>query len=209
MLEYRIYEGKNNLEQNPVIFLIHGYGSNADDLFSFSPYLPKTHSIISLQAPLRLASQSYAWYPLYPKEDGSFESNLELAFKAIGLLIENIDYLTNKYHINTGDISLLGFSQGAILSWALAYGKPKKVRRVIALSGYIHESIETSISPEFVAYASHGLNDPVIPVEKARNSILKLSEKYTGIEYYEFPDGHTVSQENLSNLLTWIEKTNL
>ena len=209
MLEYRIYEGKNSLEQNPVIFLIHGYGSNADDLFSFSPYLPKTHSIISLQAPLRLAFQSYAWYPLYPKEDGSFESNLEMAFKARDLLIENIDFLTNKYKINIGDISLLGFSQGAILSWALAYGNPKKVRRVIALSGYIHESIETAISPEFIAYAAHGINDPVIPIEKARNSILKLSEKYTGIEYYEFPDGHNISQENLSNLLTWIEKTNL
>ena len=68
---------------------------------------------------------------------------------------------------------------------------------------------ETSISPEFVAYAAHGLNDPVIPIEKARNSILELSEIYTGIEYYEFPDGHTVSEENFSKLLTWVEKTNL
>ena len=99
MIEYLFREGENNLKQNPAIFLIHGYGSNADDLFSFSSFLPKTHSIISLQAPLRLASQSYAWYPLYPNGDGSFESNLEMAFKAMDLLIENIDYLTNKYKL--------------------------------------------------------------------------------------------------------------
>ena len=132
-----------------------------------------------------------------------------MAFKAMDLLIENIEHLNKKYKLNKGDISLLGFSQGAILSWAIAYRKPKKVRRLIALSGYIHESIETSIFPEFIAYAAHGLNDPIIPVEKARNSISKLSEIYTGIEYYEFPDGHTVSEENFSKLLTWVEKTNL
>ena len=40
MLEYRIRNAEGNAIKKPVIFLIHGYGSNADDLFSFAPYLP-------------------------------------------------------------------------------------------------------------------------------------------------------------------------
>jgi predicted esterase len=73
----------------------------------------------------------------------------------------------------------------------------------------IHESIDTSKSPEFVAYAAHGINDIVISVEMARKSVLPLSKKYNEIEYYEFNDGHTVSNENFSKMLAWLEKTNL
>ena len=209
MLEYRIRKAENNLTQSPVIFLIHGYGSNSDDLFSFAPYLPKNHTVIALEAPLSLAQGSYAWYQLYPKEDGTLETKLNEAQNALDLVIKNTELLVDKYNLNPLDISVLGFSQGAMISWALAYSKSKKVRRIIALSGFIHESIDTSKSPEFVAYAAHGINDIVISVEMARKSVLPLSRKYIEIEYYEFNDGHTVSNENFSKMLAWLEKTNL
>ena len=209
MLEYRIRKGTNTIEKSPVIFLIHGYGSHADDLFSFAPYLPQTHTVIALQAPLVIAPGSYAWYPLYPKEDGTFTSELEAAWSAVDILTENIDLLVEKYGVNPIDISILGFSQGAILSWALAFSKPKKIRRIVALSGMVHESVDTSQPPTFLAYAAHGISDVVIPVEKARTTILPLSEKYTEIEYHEFPEGHSVSQENFTRLLGWLEKTEL
>jgi phospholipase/carboxylesterase len=209
MLEYRIRKGTNTIEKSPVIFLIHGYGSHADDLFSFAPYLPQTHTVIALQAPLVIAPGSYAWYPLYPKEDGTFTSELEAAWSAVDILTENIDLLVEKYGVNPIDISILGFSQGAILSWALAFSKPKKIRRIVALSGMVHESVDTSQPPTFLAYAAHGISDVVIPVEKARTTILPLSEKYNEIEYHEFPEGHSVSQENFTRLLGWLEKTEL
>ncbi|MDA9669606.1 alpha/beta fold hydrolase [Flavobacteriaceae bacterium] len=209
MLEYRIRKAENNLAQSPVMFLIHGYGSNSEDLFSFASYLPKSHTIIALQAPILLAHGSYAWYQLYPKEDGSLEAKLNEAQNALDLIIKNIELLVNKYNLNSLDLSVLGFSQGAMICWALAYSKPKKVRRIIALSGLIHESIDTSKSPEFVAYAAHGINDIVISLEMARKSVLPLSKKHKEIEYYEFNDGHTVSNENFSKMLAWLEKTNL
>ena len=209
MLEYRIRQGINTLEKSPVIFLIHGYGSHADDLFSFAPYLPKSHTIIALQAPLNLSPGGYAWYPLYPNEDGTFTSELEAAWSAVDLLNENINLLIKKYDLNSNDISLLGFSQGSILSWALAFSTPKKIRRIVALSGLVHESVDTSQPPTFLAYAAHGISDVVIPVEKARATILPFSEKYTEIEYHEFPEGHSVSQENFTRLLGWLEKTEL
>ena len=209
MLEYRIRKGANNHEQSPVIFLIHGYGSNADDLFSFAPYLPKTHTIIALEAPLILSTGSYAWYQIYPKDDGSLDSELKEADKALALLNYNIIILMKENNLNLNDISVLGFSQGAILSWALAYSRPNKLRRIVALSGLIHKSIDTSKPPKFIAYAAHGINDMIIPVELARNSVYPLSQKYNEIVYHEFNDGHTVSQENFTKILTWLEKTNL
>jgi phospholipase/carboxylesterase len=69
--------------------------------------------------------------------------------------------------------------------------------------------VDTSQPPTFLAYAAHGISDVVIPVEKARATILPLSEKYTEIKYHEFPEGHSVSQENFTRLLGWLEKTEL
>ena len=66
MLNYIIRKAKS-IENSPTIILIHGYGSNAEDLFSFKPYLPENYNIIAIQAPITLSYNSYAWYPLYPK----------------------------------------------------------------------------------------------------------------------------------------------
>jgi phospholipase/carboxylesterase len=107
------------------------------------------------------------------------------------------------------DVSVLGFSQGAILSWALAYSKSEIVRRVIALSGYIHESIDTSDPPKFIGYASHGISDEIIPIKMARDSVFPISQKHNEIEYHEFSDGHNVSQENFKKILIWLERTKL
>lgn len=210
MLEYRIQNASASVgDPSPAIILIHGYGSHADDLFSFAPYLPKTHTIIAIQAPLTIAPNGYAWYPLQMDASGAVTSELEAAWEAVQLIVDNIDELVQKHNLDPTDLSLLGFSQGAILSWAIAYHHSEKIRRIIALSGMIHESVNTSTPPNFIAYASHGINDPVIPISLARNTIGPLDDQYEAISYHEYNDGHTVSQENFSALIAWLEKTNL
>jgi phospholipase/carboxylesterase len=209
MLDYQIRSAEGKAEKNPTIILIHGYGSNAEDLFSFAPYLPKSHTIIALQAPLSMGQGSYAWYPLGMNETGSVTSDVDQAWNVVDLLLENIEALSREHALAPDDISLFGFSQGAILSWALAFKYPEKVRRIIALSGLIHESVPMQKKPEFLAYAAHGTEDTVIKIDQAREYILPLSQKYDEIEYHEFNDGHTVSQENFTALMKWIDKTNL
>ena len=208
MLEYRIRAAEGQATLKPAIFLIHGYGSNADDLFSFATYLPPSHTIISLQAPQLLAQGSYAWYPLGMNASGEVTSDIDEAWSMVRLLLETIDSLTKEYALDPEDLSLFGFSQGAILSWALGFQYPKKVRRIVALSGLIHDSVPLN-KPEFIAYAAHGIQDSVIPIERARKHILPLNQLYKEIQYHEFPDGHTVSQENFTALMEWIYKTNL
>ena len=210
MLEYNIQNATpSDEETTPAIILIHGYGSHADDLFSFAPYLPKNHTIISIQAPLNIGPNSYAWYPLQIDALGEVSSELDAAWGAVRLIVETIRELVNKYKLDHKDLTLLGFSQGAILSWAIAYHHSDIVRRIVALSGMIHQSVNTSEAPKFIAYASHGINDKVIPITKPRNTIAPLSEKHEAISYHEYKDGHNVSQENFRKFLFWLESTNL
>ena len=63
---------KSNLEdKSPLIILLHGYGSNEKDLFSFKEYLPNDATVVSFRAPLELFQNMYAWYQIY------FENNVK------------------------------------------------------------------------------------------------------------------------------------
>ena len=210
MLEYRIQNASvSNKETSPAIILIHGYGSHADDLFSFAPYLPKDHTVIAIQAPLEMGPNSYAWYPLQMDPSGAPTSEVEAAWNAVQLIVDTVDELIKIHKLDADDISLLGFSQGAILSWAIAYHHSVRIRRIIALSGMVHESVDSSSPPNFIAYSSHGINDQVIPISLPRTTILPLSNAHEAITYHEFEDGHNVSQENFTLMLAWLDKTNL
>ena len=94
MLEYRIQNAiPSDKESTPAIILIHGYGSHANDLFSFAPYLPQNHTIIAIQAPLTIGPSSYAWYPLQMDSLGEVTSKLEAAWGAVQLIVETIHEL--------------------------------------------------------------------------------------------------------------------
>ena len=139
MLSYRIKKSKQIEGPYPAIILIHGYGSNMDDLFSFSNYLPGQYTIISINAPLELPFGGGAWYSI------NFDSNLKKwsdndeAKNSLGKIIDQLDYFTSTYELNPNNISLIGFSQGAILSWSLLLDHPSLFRRAICMSVYINQ----------------------------------------------------------------------
>ena len=63
-LEYLIREPKIKKDSNPLLLLLHGYGSNEADLFSFASELPEDYYVISARAPYDLQYGSYAWLSL-------------------------------------------------------------------------------------------------------------------------------------------------
>ena len=172
-LHYLLRQSKTGVENPPLLVLLHGYGSNEDDLFSFAQELPDTFLIVSLQAPHAMGSGSFAWYSInFDDKNGKF-SDLKQAKESIDKIAIFIDEIKIKYNTKTNQTFVLGFSQGAILSYSLSLFYPNKVQHVIALSGYINtELIPATISKEIKTdyYCSHGSVDQVLPVEWARKS---------------------------------------
>jgi len=193
----------------PTLIMLHGYGSDENDLFSFASELPEELLIISARAPYQLQPYGNAWYAInFDAVQGKFSDNEQA--KESRIAISNfIDEVIANYPVDKDNITLLGFSQGTILSYAVALSEPAKVKNVIALSGYINTEI---ISSEFdkndfsglSIYASHGSQDQVIPVSWARRAPDFLKE--LGIEhtYSEFPVGHGVHPQNFTELKKWL-----
>ena len=134
-LHYLIQEPAIKLEKNPLIVLLHGYGSNEEDLFSFAPELPKEYYVISVRAPFDLQPYGHAWYAIHFDADENKFSDNDEAKESVQLIANFIDEMVKEYPIDTANINLIGFSQGAILSYATALTFPEKIAKVVALSG--------------------------------------------------------------------------
>jgi len=199
------------VEKAPVLFMFHGYGSDENDLFSFASELPEELFIISVKAPYPLQPYGNAWYAINFDADQNKFSDNEQAIASRDKIVKFIDEAIENYPIDSKNITLLGFSQGTILSYSVALSYPEKIKNLIALSGYINLDI---FEPNFKqndfsklsVYASHGSQDQVIPVSWARKAPELLSELGIDHKYSEFPVGHGVAPQNFMELKSWLEK---
>lgn len=211
-LEYLIRLPKISIEKPPLLIMLHGYGSNEQDLFSFANELPDELLIISAKAPLSLGFGSYAWYTIhFDSNDSSKFSDIPEAKNALHKISVFIDEIIQKYNVNTTNIFLFGFSQGTILSTAFALNNPKKIRHVIALSGYINnellnENLELKSYDNLDFFISHGSVDQVIPVDWARKTSGILNNLGIKNSYQEYPVGHGVAPQNFYDLNLWIKE---
>ena len=201
----------SSLKENaPLLIMCHGYGSDENDLFSFASELPKELMIISLRAPYTMQPYGNAWYAINFDADKGKWSDNEQAKASVDLISKFIDYACNTYAVNSENVTLLGFSQGTILSYAVALNYPKKVKNIIALSGYINEDIlpekiEKSDVAHLNFFCSHGSVDQVIPVEWARKTPAFLEALHINHVYSEYPVGHGVAPQNFYDLKAWLE----
>ena len=207
-LKYRIYKPSHIKIDLKIIFLLHGYGSNEEDLFSLKEFIPSNYIIISLRAPIIIGFNSYAWYTI------NFENSIDRwidkdqAINSKNVIINEISLHMEDLGFKNKKISLLGFSQGAILSWSLGIEYPHLIKNILPLSGFYHSEITNSNSNskfKLNCFSSHGIDDPVIPISWARKGI-ELLKKNINIEFKEYQSGHEINNENLRDIIKWLHK---
>ena len=210
-LTYLIRKPKNAVKNPALLLMLHGYGSNEQDLFSFAQELPDSLLIVSVRAPISLGFGGYAWYGLQIDASNNTISNIEEALESKDSIVHFINQLQEKYAFDSKKSFLIGFSQGCILSYAIALSFPEKIMNIIALSGYINADI-TPVSDKKIGYknlnffCSHGSEDTVIPVDLARKAHTVLSNLEINHLYKEYQAGHNVTAQNFSDFKQWIQK---
>ena len=209
-LHHLVREPKIKLEKNPLLLLLHGYGSNEEDLFSFASELPEEYYVVSVRAPYELGYGSYAWYAINFDADENKFSDIPQAQESRDLIANFIDELVANYPIDATKITLIGFSQGTILSYAIALSYPEKIQRVVAMSGYLNTEMATSNFENndfshLKIFASHGTVDQVVPVDWARKAAPALTKLGIEVVYKEYPIGHGVAPQNFYDFKNWLQ----
>lgn len=211
-LYHLIRKPKKPVENAPLVIMLHGYGSNEEDLFSFAEELPDELFIISVRAPYPMPPYGNAWYAIHwdGSTNGKFSDD-DQAVISREKIIQFLDEVIEKYPVDPNNVTLVGFSQGSILSFAVALSYPGRIKNVIGLSGYINKEIlkqgyENNDFSRLSVYSSHGTVDQVIPIEWARKTKPFLDSLNIENTFTEFPVGHGVAPQNFSQLKQWLEK---
>lgn len=208
-LVHEILVPKSKVENPPLLLLLHGYGSHELDLFSFAPMLNEKYFIVSARAPISLGFGGFAWF------DISIDNGLKIrdyaqaktSLSQIEIFIKEVQ---EAYGVDTSQTDLLGFSQGCMMSYSLAFNNPSHYRNVMALSGYlikdlVPEKHKVNDLKNLNFFVSHGAIDDVLPVEGARLSVGMLEQMNIPHQYREYPIGHGISPENFGDLQKWMK----
>lgn len=195
-------------ENAPLFIMLHGYGSDENDLFSFASELPKEFFIISVRAPYALQPYGHAWYAIHFDAPQGKWNDIEQAIESREKISAFIDWACEQYPVDATNVTLLGFSQGTILSLATALTYPEKIKNVVALSGYVSSEM-FDVQPKenykhLAIYVSHGSVDQVIPLDWARKTKPFLDDLNIENVYEEYPVGHGVAPQNFYSFKEWL-----
>jgi phospholipase/carboxylesterase len=194
----------------PLLLLLHGVGSNEADLFGLAPYLDQRFVVVSARAPVRLGPGSFGWFRIDFTSEGMV-ADLAQAKRSLEMLPGFIDELIETYATDARRTYLAGFSQGAMMSLALLLTRPERLAGVAAMSGrlprqVIEASPDRDALDKMPVIITHGLQDPVLPVENARAAREYLEQLPVDLTYREYPMGHEVSMESLRDVTAWLTR---
>ncbi|MEK3979041.1 esterase [Psychrobacillus sp. FSL K6-2836] len=200
------YTAPSNTDQKqPAIFLLHGMGSNEADLPQLVKDFENTHHIFSLRGPI-VQKPGYSFFEI--EEIG--KPIRDIFDKIVTHIQAFIREAIAEYNLNADDITILGFSQGAILAQTTALTMGSEISKVVALSGYIPEFVKTEYSKRSVdhlsIFISHGDYDYVIPSQWGIESKDYFETMKARVTFKTYNEGHGVTPENHRDLIGFLKE---
>jgi phospholipase/carboxylesterase len=189
------------------LVLLHGRGVDESDLFPLLDALDPDRSLVGAtpRGPLTLPPGGFHWYVVervgYPHRETFLDSH------------ERLTAWLEAFAAQTGipweRTVIGGFSQGAVMAYALALGKGRpSPAGLLAMSGFIPdvEGFELDLErPGLPIAITHGSLDPIIGVEFGRRARQRLEAAGNRLLYRESPVGHGIDPAVLPDLRAWLQ----
>jgi phospholipase/carboxylesterase len=194
-------------EPEGLLVLFHGRGADERDLYPLLDHLDPERRLVGAtpRGPLHLPPGGAHWYAVYEigyPDPPTFLSTFNRASSWL-------DAVAAEIGIPPGRTVLGGFSQGAVMTYALglAEGRPRPAA-LVALSGFIPTvpGFRLDLEPPLPRVAiGHGVLDGVISVEWGRQARRVLEEARAQVLYHESPHlGHTIDPRFVETLVPWV-----
>ena len=108
----------------PCLILLHGVGSDENDLVELGSEIDPGILVVSARAPIELSPGSYAWFKVRFTPEGPV-FDVDEALASLKILSGFIKEISERYGV--GKTVLAGFSQGGIMSACVALTEPESV----------------------------------------------------------------------------------
>ncbi len=203
---------QGDARNQPLVIFLHGFGSNEEDLFGIKDALPSTWTYLSARAPMPVDPHGYRWFTKTPG-DGDYDGETADLQRSAQLIEDFVGKATAKYHTQPDRVFLVGFSQGAIMSYEVGLRRPELLRGIAALSGSVLPVLKAELKPDaslgkLAIFIGHGTLDQALPYVSGT----RANEVLTGLglkpEFHGYPGmPHTISEAEVQDLKAWLEKS--
>ncbi|HZR96965.1 MAG TPA: hypothetical protein VFA56_14815 [Gaiellaceae bacterium] len=189
-------------EPEGALVLLHGRGADEHDLYPLLDALDPERRLhgYTPRAPLALPPGGAHWYHV-PRVGYPDPETFRVGYGALVEWFDALPYPADR-------VVLGGFSQGAVMSYALGLGTGRpRPRALLALSGFIPtvEGWDLDATDPFPPIAiAHGTYDPVIPVEFGRTARATLEAAGADVLWLESPLEHTIDPQIVPQLRTLV-----
>ena len=192
------------------LVLLHGRGADEHDLLPLADALDSKRRlhVVAPRGPLSLPPGGAHWYAL-----GGIPTPDPETFRATyGALTAWLDALPEMTGVPWERTVLGGFSQGAVMSYALALGvgRPSPAG-ILALSGFLPEvpGFELALDERagLPVAIGHGWFDPIIPVQFGQQAAQRLAGAGLDVTHRESSIQHTIDPRFLTDLQEWLAVT--
>ncbi|MEO7146781.1 MAG: alpha/beta hydrolase-fold protein [Terrimesophilobacter sp.] len=184
----------------PLLVMMHGLGSHEGDLFGLNRFLPPGLVVASLRAPLAYDG-GFAWFQA--GEQGGTDTTL------LDGSVQGVLGWVDRLEVAPTSVALMGFSQGGCMALQLVRQAPERFAYVLQLSGFVANSAHPGDAalaarvPRMPVFWAHGDQDDVIALESVDRTRRWLDE-HTTVQAHRYPMAHTVSQEELADLVDFV-----
>jgi phospholipase/carboxylesterase len=184
-----------------IVLLLHGYGSNGEDLISLAQHwqhlLPDA-LFLAPNAPHRFGyGGGYQWWPLAAFSPQALAAGAASAAPAIDAFI---DRKLDQYGLTEADLALVGFSQGTMMALHVGLRRPRQVAGIVGYSGALTGAAElpNQVASKPPVLLIHGSADQIVPVAALHAAERELKRLGVEVRTHISPGlGHSVDPTGL------------
>ncbi|WP_404337898.1 alpha/beta hydrolase [Sphingomonas sp. MMS12-HWE2-04] len=193
----------SGLKPDALVILIHGYGSNGEDLIGLArviqPALPNA-AFVAPNAPSRMPglAAAYQWWPI---ETFSMAERAAGAKAAAPGLDAFITQEMEQAGLAADCVLLVGFSQGTMMALHVGLRRPQALAGIIGISGMLvaPERLQAEIESRPPVLLIHGDQDDVVPFRSMELASTALTEAAVTVETHVSRGvAHSVGQDGLA-----------
>lgn len=171
----------------PLIVALHGLGDDPESFLTLFDGLDAPARIVAARAPDPYAVGT-SWYPIDDKARAA-----SVIRQRAAQLLRLADHVA-AHKKTRGRPIVTGFSQGGVLSFALAAIAPERLTAALPIAGMLPTAIAPrSVQPALRIVAFHGVEDPRIPHADAEAAVARFRAAGADVELLSFPRvGHAI-----------------
>ncbi len=208
-LDYLYRPAQEGVQKPWLLVLMHGVGSNADDLFGLADYVPPQFHVLSLQAPNPMGPNAFAWFMFSVNADGSRHIDAAQEQQSRALVAQTVAAASTQLGVPADRVIVGGFSQGGIMSLSLLLTQPELLSGVCVWHSRLLPEVLPAQAPAAQldgkhAWVSHGTVDNVIPLTSAHAIRAHLEGLPVQLRYQEYVCQHTIHPQELRDSMQWL-----